>query len=73
MMANKRDCFPVYRLSVGQVQPGNVVNRTFNPNGVDGLTGPSYSERRGNSNVCGTTKPVQRFGVASVNRGEWKR
>lgn len=72
-MARKRDIFPVFRVTTGQPQPGNVVDRTFNPNGVDGLTGPSYSERRGNTNIQGTSKPVQRFGVASVNRGEWKR
>lgn len=72
-MAGKRDPFPVFRVSVGQARPVNVKERTFHPNGVDGYTGPSYSNRRGNANVVGTTKPVQRFGVASCNRGEWKR
>lgn len=65
--------FPVTRLSVGQVRPGNVKDRTFELNGVDYQTGPSYSERRGNTNVSGTTKPVRRYGVTSVTRGEWKR
>lgn len=72
-MASKRDLFPVYRVTVGQVRPGDVKGRTFHPDGVDGFTGPSYSSRRGNTNVQGTTKPVQRFGVQAGNRGEWKR
>lgn len=72
MARNKVDQ-PVVRLTVGQVRPGNVTMRTFNPNGVDGLTGPSYSERRGNTNVQGTTKPVRRYGVTTGTRGEWKR
>lgn len=72
-MARNRDPFPVYRLTIGQVRPGNVKDRTFRPDGVDGYTGPSYGNRRGNTNVAGTTKPVARFGVASCNRGEWKR
>ena len=72
-MPNRREPFPVFRVSVGQAAPGNAKDRTFPPDGVDGLTGPSYSERRGNTNVSGTTKPVRRYGVAAQNRGEWKR
>jgi hypothetical protein len=72
-MARSKVDQPVVRLSVGQMTPGNVKERTFHPNGVDGYTGPSYSNRRGNSNVQGTSKPVARFGVATGNRGEWKR
>ena len=74
-MARSREPFPVYRLSTGQVQPGNAQARTFTPNGVDGYTGPSYAERRGNTRVCnvaGTYKDVRRYGVA-IGRGEWKR
>lgn len=72
MARNKTD-MPVTRLTVGQMRPGNVKDRTFHPDGVDGFTGPSYANRRGNTNVQGTSKPVQRFGVQAGNRGEWKR
>ena len=72
-MAGKRDIFPVYRVTVGQVRPGDVKERTFFPNGQDGMTGPSYSGRRRNADVSGTTKPVQRYGVQAGNRREWKR
>ena len=75
-MARNSGPFPVYRMQVGQAQPGNANDRTFHPNGVDGMTGPSYSNRRGNTDVIpvsGGVKPVRRFGVASCNRGEWKR
>jgi len=72
-MARSKVDQPVVRMSVGQAMPGNVTKRTFNPNGVDGLTGPSYSERRGNTNIQGTSKPVRRYGVATGMRGEWKR
>lgn len=56
--------------------PGNVKDRTFRPNGMDAMTGPSYANRRANTDVVpvsGGVKPVRRYGVASVNRGEWKR
>lgn len=72
-MVGNKGSFPVYRVQVGQARPVNVKERTFHPNGVDGYTGPDYSARRGNTNVVGTTKPVQRFGVATGTRGEWKR
>lgn len=52
---------------------GTVKQRTYNPTGLDGMTGPSYSGRCGNTNVVGTTKSVRRYGVAAGNRGEWKR
>lgn len=75
-MAGNKGPFPVFRVSVGQARPGNVKDRTFHPDGVDGFTGPSYSNRRGNTDVVpvhGVVKPVRRYGVATGNRGEWKR
>lgn len=75
-MVGNKGPFPVYRVQVGQQQPGNVKGRTFHPNGVDGYTGPDYSARHGNTDVIpakGGVKPVRRFGVAACNRGEWKR
>jgi hypothetical protein len=75
-MVGKRDLFPIMRGNPSQACPGNVKDRTFQPNGIDGLTGPSYSARRGNTDVQilqGTAKSVKRFGVNANNRGEWKR
>lgn len=75
-MVGNKGPFPVKRLAPAQVCPGNVKDRTFRPNGMDALTGPSYSARRGNTDVIpvkGEVKSVRRFGVNANNRGEWKR
>lgn len=68
-----REPFPVRRQGPGQVAPGSVKGRTFRTSGRDSYTGPSYGERRGNTDVQGATRSVKRFGVDAHNRGEWKR
>ena len=73
MSKQRETMFPVVRLGGEQVRPGNVKERTFHPNGQDALTGPDYSNRRGNTKVQGTTRDVRRYGVNAQNRGEWKR
>ena len=76
-MAKNQGPFPVQRLAGAQAQPGNVKDRTYHSNGVDATVGPSYSERRANTDtirVSGSPKKdVRRFGVATGQRGEWKR
>lgn len=70
--------FPILPRRPAQTPPtfGNPKPRTTHPFGVDGVTGPSYGERRCAGPVIpasGRVEGVRRFGVAAGQRGEWKR
>ncbi|HJR14219.1 MAG TPA: hypothetical protein VJ833_10015 [Rhodanobacteraceae bacterium] len=70
--------FPILPRRPAQAAPtgGNPKPRSFNPTGLDGSTGPSYSNRRSTGPVIpasGRVVDVRRFGVAANQRGEWKR
>ena len=70
--------FPIRPARPAQFPPtfGNPKPRTAHPNGIDGYTGPDYRERRMAGPVVpalGAPRDVRRFGVATGNRGEWKR